>query len=65
MIMARLIIEILVVMVMSSIAFVLGTIFGSSARRRGEEEAKIEDLMLQNEEIMDKEKKIKLEKQFA
>jgi hypothetical protein len=52
-------------MVVSSIAFVLGAIFGSSTRRRDEEEAKIEELMSQSEEIMDKEKKIKLERQIA
>jgi hypothetical protein len=32
--MVRLIIEILIVMVISSVAFVLGAIIGSSARRR-------------------------------
>jgi len=63
--MARLIIEILIVMVVSSIAFVVGTIFGFSARRRDEEEVKIKELMSQSEEIMDKEKKIELQKQFA
>jgi type II secretory pathway pseudopilin PulG len=63
--MARLIIEILIVMVVSSIAFVLGAIFGSSTRRSDEEEAKIEELMSQSGEIMDKEKKIKLERQIA
>ncbi|MCX5886882.1 MAG: hypothetical protein NT096_13385 [Proteobacteria bacterium] len=63
--MARMIIDIVIVMVVSSIAFVFGAIFGSSTRRRDEEEAKIEEFMSQSEEIMDKEKKIKLERQIA
>lgn len=63
--MARMIIDIVIVMVVSSIAFVLGAIFGFSTRRRDEEEAKIEEFMSQSEEIMDKEKKIKLERQIA
>jgi type II secretory pathway pseudopilin PulG len=49
--MGRLIIEILIVMLISSIAFVLGAIFGSSARRTDREEAITEELMNRAAEI--------------
>jgi hypothetical protein len=49
--MVRLLIEILIVMVISSIAFVLGAIFGSSTKGRDLIEARMEELINETEKI--------------